>query len=140
MFLSKKGRGGVHHPQLLQARIGCHLRRLRLERGLTQRELAEKADISLEYTGRLERGQVTCSLETLADLALALHTDPLELVAPAGEDRQEDQVRFLSVLARSLCDEHLQLLIQVARTLQPSEKIHGAGVLTGVPGGGELGV
>lgn len=45
--------------------IGENLKKSRKKLGLTQVELAEKAEISVNYYARLERGEVTASLDTL---------------------------------------------------------------------------
>lgn len=58
----------------LAAQVGATVRRLRAAQGLTLAELASSADISQAMLSRLERGSVSPSLETLAQLAAALNT------------------------------------------------------------------
>jgi transcriptional regulator with XRE-family HTH domain len=53
----------------VQRRLGQRLQQLRLERGLTQDELARRCDISQKYLSELERGEKTASFETLVALA-----------------------------------------------------------------------
>ena len=68
-------------------RFGRILRRLRLERGLSQEQLAELAGVHRNYIGDLERGLKSPSLAVITRLALALHLRPHELVRQA-EDEQ----------------------------------------------------
>jgi transcriptional regulator with XRE-family HTH domain len=56
----------------IAARVGASARRLRLAQGLTLAELAQNAGISAGMLSRLETGDVSPSLETLAALAKAL--------------------------------------------------------------------
>jgi transcriptional regulator with XRE-family HTH domain len=62
------------HLPGIAAQVGVTVRRLRAAQGLTLAELASSADISQAMLSRLERGSVSPSLETLAQLAGALNT------------------------------------------------------------------
>ncbi|MBV9104217.1 MAG: helix-turn-helix transcriptional regulator, partial [Candidatus Eremiobacteraeota bacterium] len=56
-----------------QPHFGAQLRRLRLDAGMTQQELAERANLSVEAIGQLERGTRTRPhRDTLILLAQAL--------------------------------------------------------------------
>ena len=48
------------------------VRSLRKEKGFSQRELAEKADISPGYLARIERGSLKAPIKALARIANAL--------------------------------------------------------------------
>lgn len=52
--------------------IGKNIRKFRLMRKLRQEDLAEKAGLSTNYVGALERGEKVPSLETLIDIINAL--------------------------------------------------------------------
>ncbi len=56
-------------------RIGDKLRRLRLQRGLTQEELADRCELSKSFISLLERDLTSPSLDTLSDLLESLGTD-----------------------------------------------------------------
>lgn len=61
--------------------VGENVRRLRLERGLTQEQLAFEAQIDLTYMGGIERGQRNPSLLVIARIAKSLQVKPVDLVA-----------------------------------------------------------
>ena len=54
--------------------IGKNIRKYRLMRKLRQEDLAEKADLSINYVGAIERGEKTPSLESLIN-ALGVSAD-----------------------------------------------------------------
>lgn len=60
--------------------FGPHLRRMRLARGLTQSELAARANTNTMFVSKLERGVSTPTIGTLLRLADALECTVVELV------------------------------------------------------------
>jgi len=66
--------------QELLNRFGAHLRALRMERGMSQEELAYQADIPISQVGRIERGEVNVTLSTLHILAKTLSIELDELL------------------------------------------------------------
>ena len=58
----------------LEKRFGHVVREARSERGWSQEQLAEAADLNRSYLGEIERGQVVPSILTAAKLAQALET------------------------------------------------------------------
>ncbi|WP_431279336.1 helix-turn-helix domain-containing protein [Leifsonia poae] len=66
---------------LLRHAIGAVLRRMRLERGKTLRELSESSRISLPYLSEVERGRKEASSEILATLCRVLDVSERELLA-----------------------------------------------------------
>jgi transcriptional regulator with XRE-family HTH domain len=63
--------------------IGQAIMWLRLERGATRREVKDRAGISLEYLGKIERCQRQPQPDVVAKLAGALETTPAQLMARA---------------------------------------------------------
>jgi transcriptional regulator with XRE-family HTH domain len=57
------------------------LRQLRDERGYSQEELAERADMHRNYVGGVERGERNVALENIVKLAKALAVKPADLFA-----------------------------------------------------------
>lgn len=60
--------------------LAKRLKQLRADKGMTQRQLAEGAGLSLAYIGRLEIGRYDPQLSTLRRLAKALKCKVSELV------------------------------------------------------------
>mgnify|MGYP000898272296 CR=1 FL=1 len=67
--------------------IGENIKNVRNSRGLTQVQLAEKAQISRSYLGDLEGSRYNPSLDTLCAIALALQVDVSDLL---GENEIEN--------------------------------------------------
>lgn len=63
----------------LKILIGKNVKYYRYKEKLTQEKLAEKIKSSVNYIGRLERGQHNPSVEKLEKIATALNIEPYEL-------------------------------------------------------------
>lgn len=61
--------------------LALNLRRLRQEQGLSQEELADRAEIDRTYISALEREVYAASIDVLDRLAKALRADPAELLS-----------------------------------------------------------
>lgn len=62
----------------LRETVAKNLRRLRQAKGLSQEELADRADINRNYVGMLEREQHAATIDMLEKLAEVLEADPAE--------------------------------------------------------------
>lgn len=82
MAKSNGGRPRNARPAGFRGELAERVERLRTAKGLTQPELAEAAGVGLATIARVERGDVSPSLETLAAIARALGTRPRELLRP----------------------------------------------------------
>ena len=65
----------------LKEAMAINLRRERHAKGMTQEELAHRAELSSRYLGSIERGEVSASVTVLGRLAKALQVDASELIA-----------------------------------------------------------
>ena len=61
-------------------RVGEKIKRLRINSGLTQEKLAERAGISLDYMGKIEVSINRPGLKTILKLAKALSVAPCHLI------------------------------------------------------------
>jgi transcriptional regulator with XRE-family HTH domain len=62
--------------------VGLNVRRIRLERGITQERLSEISGFTQQYLSGLERGLRNPTVVTLYELAQALGVQPVELIQP----------------------------------------------------------
>lgn len=73
--------------------VGRNVRRIRLEKGLTQEAFAERSGFSQQYLSSLERGTRNPTVVTLSELASALGVSHVALVEPDGEDEPAKPMR-----------------------------------------------
>ena len=91
--------------------IGERIRLLRLQKGLSQEQLAPNANMNTSYLGQLERGSKNPTLPTLEKIARGLEINVEALIA--GHSQQTElaskQHSFLTLLTR---DEIKQLIVE----------------------------
>lgn len=65
----------------LQREFGTRVRELRLRANLKQRELAERCGkgFAMQRIGQIERGEMNCTLATIAALCRGLRCEPIEV-------------------------------------------------------------
>jgi len=85
MFITKEMRKNME-PNYVNGRIGEKIKDLRNRNGLTQQELADRAELTKGYISQLERGQVAPSVVTLLDLIECLGTTPSEFFRETEEE------------------------------------------------------
>lgn len=73
--------------------VGERIRTLRKERGWSQEELGEKADLHHTYVGAVERGEKNASIDTLDKIAVAFNIEILDLFALAQGRMDVDRLR-----------------------------------------------
>ncbi|EMS96599.1 helix-turn-helix domain-containing protein [Agrobacterium tumefaciens str. Cherry 2E-2-2] len=99
--------------------FGSNIRHHRKALGLTQEALAEKADLSIEMMGRLERGDASPSFETIESIAKALGLPAIAffgtgtVIAPEGE-----RGRLLHRVNAALAHMNEDDLVRVTRMLE----------------------
>lgn len=69
----------IKNRKLIQA-VGNHIRSLRIEKGLSQEDLANEADVPLSQIGRIERGETNPTISTLHVISEALGVELKKLV------------------------------------------------------------
>lgn len=67
--------------------IGKRMKELRVFYGLTQQELADRAELTKGFISQLERNQNTPSVSTLLDIIQCLGTTPAEFFAEDGPEQ-----------------------------------------------------
>lgn len=108
--------------------INKNLKELRVQKGLTQGELAEIAKIELTQISRIERGASEPKLETIKKLSIALQCTADELIMDQSLNSKEPQylkrllkrVNQLSPLKQYVVLNMLQSYLTVNEMQEPS--------------------
>ena len=79
--------------------VGKRVRQLRLQRKLTQEQLAERAGISTSFLGHIERGSRKLSLETFCRLIRALGCTAGDLLPMEGDTVRRSALELLRCAA-----------------------------------------
>ena len=90
--------------------VGSRIREIRLQRNLTQEEVAEKATINITYYGRIERGEANVSLRYLAAISRALNTSIASLVDTASLEPTSELLKYISTSMANLPEDKLRQL------------------------------
>ena len=75
--------------EVLNSLLGMNIKRFRVNSGLSQEELAEKAYISVPFLGAIERGEKWLSPSNLAGIAQGLSVHPYDLLKPEESASQD---------------------------------------------------
>ncbi len=68
-------------------RIGSKIKALRIQKGLTQEELADRSELSKGFISQIERDLTSPSITTLVDILQVLGTDPGQFFATDSEEQ-----------------------------------------------------
>ena len=60
-------------------KLGSTFKKARESAGLTQSQVAKKADVHVNYYARIERGEINTSFENLQSIAKALNIKSLDM-------------------------------------------------------------
>ena len=108
-----------------RSRIGLRVSQFRKRRGLTQAQLAELTERSVDAISSLERGKNIPSLQTVRRLAHVLNVPVQELLDESDDRVSPKRVRMLAILAdaaRSLSDADLELAVEQVTALSRIRK------------------
>jgi transcriptional regulator with XRE-family HTH domain len=86
----------------LQTTFSRNLRRAREQRGFSQAELAERAELSASHMNDLEQGRKWVSSDSMERLAEALGVEPYMLLLPASYGGDRDPFMLLSEYAETI--------------------------------------
>ncbi|MCP1136290.1 helix-turn-helix domain-containing protein [Paenibacillus polysaccharolyticus] len=94
-------------------RVGKKIRLYRKARKLTQEELGELLQIDYSYLGRIERGEVNITIETLNKIANALNIAPSQLLEEdkkSNDKLKTDILEKIDTTLLSLSTKELEVL------------------------------
>jgi len=102
--------------------LGRRIRSLRTQKGWTQQELGDNADINYKFLGEIERGQQNPSFGILTKIATALKIDLPELFRFEHEttDRKEIENRIALIL-KDIPDEDLSRIFLIFQVVYPTQ-------------------
>ncbi|GGE31301.1 helix-turn-helix domain-containing protein [Streptococcus himalayensis] len=94
--------------------IGRLIRHYRLEKGFTQQELAERAELSLPYINFLENNKRSVSLETLFTILNVLEVSPSNFFRPFSYSYDENLSELILRLQNSPeQDKYIALFLDI---------------------------
>lgn len=101
----------------IEKRIGAKITEIRLTKGLTQAQLAEKVNLSVETISRMERGVSFPSLKTLENIAGSLNA-PLQSFfdfddRPSKSKAFERELSKLTAFLRTLTMKDISLIHEI---------------------------
>jgi transcriptional regulator with XRE-family HTH domain len=100
--------------------VGRRVREIRKRRGLTQSTLGERAGITPDYLGRIERGRGAATLETLGRIAAALST-PLRQLLDVEEIASASREEILKSIQSTLRKKGTEELRKIYAVLEAME-------------------
>jgi transcriptional regulator with XRE-family HTH domain len=107
----------------LQALFGSRVRSIREAANLSREMVAERAKISANYLGEIERGEKRPKLDMIGRIASALEVAPPVLFDYEAEEVDNNiLLSKLQLLLSALSTEQLQQALRVFRTLFPATR------------------
>jgi len=97
--------------------VRLRIKELRKSRGLSQKQLAEKADINAKYLSRMERGTENPTLDMLIKLSRALEVEMWEMFDFGHVLSGKELKETFQTLAKTADEPTLRLALKVIRAL-----------------------
>ena len=106
--------------------IGQNIRHYRLDKKLRQEDLAEKAGVSINYIGSIERGEKPPALETFIDIINALGvsadmilSDVVEVGYTVKDSLLAEKLEKLDVEDRSKIYDVIDVMVKNSKQVKP---------------------
>lgn len=97
--------------------FGMRMKELRKNKGLSQEELAEKAEISSKYLSRVEMGQHLPSIDVLARLADILHVEMKDLFDFGHEVGIKELRETINRFTKDANEEKLKMVVKFLKAI-----------------------
>jgi len=102
--------------------LGKVIKKLRKEKGLTQKELAQKIGKSERLITYFERGVARVSLDTLYDIAKALDVSVSEIFLQSEEKFQDPNITLLMSRVEELSSKDQAVILDIISTYLAHKK------------------
>lgn len=137
----------MEQDKTLLLQLGERVKALRVTRGLSQEELAERAGMSLKHLGEIERAATEPSITAVLGLCKGLEVRVLELLpdparlTPEPKALSRDEWQRILDITKSLADTAEGMVRFAGRFQRPAERSDGAksGSRAGGPAGPRAG-
>lgn len=97
--------------------IGMRIKELRRSKGLSQEQLAEKADINSKYLSRIERGTENPTLDMFIKLANALEVEMWEMFDFGHVVSNKELKGAIQNIAKTADERTLRLALKILRAV-----------------------
>lgn len=97
--------------------LGEKIKKERLNRGLTQEDLAEKANLSVSFMGQIERGERKLSVDTLEKIGNTMGTSFDYLLQSNHRVEHDAGLDELLYTLRGRTQDEIRMVIDVAKTI-----------------------
>lgn len=97
--------------------IGERLQKARLQKGLTQENLAEKLDVSIAFLSRVERGNIRVNLKRLSEICSILDMDEGSILSGTSEDSKTYLIEDFNSLLENCPPDKLKLIYDIAQVI-----------------------
>ena len=99
-------------------RVGSRIKSLRVNRKLSQAQIAEASGVSSKYLGEVERGEANISIELITRIATALSAPMSAILDNEHECLDKDQLHAEIIrLASRLNEKDAQIVFRMMRML-----------------------
>ena len=114
-------------------KIGAKIKELRVQKGLTQGELADRSELSKGFISQLERDLTSPSIATLIDILQCLGTDPKEFFSDEADTQvvfcdkdyfQKDDIELGNSIEWIIPNAQKNEMEPILLTLHPGKKSH----------------
>jgi len=97
--------------------IGERLKQARMNKKITQEDLAEKLQVSVPYVSRIERGSTAINLKRLSEICALLEVSEGEILSGAASESAEYLNTAFSDLLKNCPAEKIDLIYKVAKVI-----------------------
>ncbi|GLX71425.1 helix-turn-helix domain-containing protein [Paenibacillus glycanilyticus] len=106
--------------------VGKRIRLHRKANNYTQEDLGEMLQIDQSYVGRIERGEINITLDTLNKIADALQINPAELLESSkkGQNREQSEILTkIDTILYSLKSSELQIVLRLLKDIVSFKRV-----------------